>query len=391
MAAEYCHLGIPPSTVIELGNFDHNHHLTFVDSCTYYQIFNMNSQVPFPMSCAPNQERLQLQSEDTTKGAPLPTERNTTQQIPHVPGDPAVSLCHADVHTHLLKHFDTPLLDELYDKLWLVSRRSVTTIDPLHSQMVKGRSIVPTEDPSLHLVWNRSNVYIKPVPTFLFNYEFWETYLQNYNRDQTCNSTHDRASASDRSVAIGFLRSYAFLVPNRLDFALAREMHLIPAEIDWIEWSKFISHFRHIQDNLVAKRYHYGQLRLSRLHWVVRISCPEQASTRWFYAIPYWSITEFVAQATLPLLFVFASVSVCLSSMQVALSVPVDDLWYIASNETALRGLSRVFWVFSVAVVLLGGIVWVLFLGIPLIVLIWQVFWGFQNREKGRRLLSSPA
>ena len=36
----------------------------------------------------------------------------------------------------------------------------------------------------------------------------------------------------DRSVAIRFMRSYAYLVQHHLDFILAREHHLIPGDFD---------------------------------------------------------------------------------------------------------------------------------------------------------------
>jgi hypothetical protein len=84
-------------------------------------------------------------------------------------------------------------------------------------------------------------------------------------------------------------------------------------------WSKFIGNFRTLGDDQVAKSYHYGQLRLSRVNWVVRLFRPPPASTGWFYEITYWSITQYVAQATIALVFGFASASLALTSMHVAL------------------------------------------------------------------------
>jgi len=44
------------------------------------------------------------------------------------------------------------------------------------------------------------------------------------------------------SIAVRFLRSYAFLVRHYLDFILAKEFRLIPDDVDWIKWSNFINH-----------------------------------------------------------------------------------------------------------------------------------------------------
>jgi hypothetical protein len=47
--------------------------------------------------------------------------------------------------------------------------------------------------------------------------------------------------------------------------------------------------------------------------------------------------------------------------------------------------MSRAYWIFSIGVLLLLGVVWMLLLGIPLVVLVWQLSWGFPKREKEAR------
>ncbi|ORY72156.1 uncharacterized protein BCR38DRAFT_419092, partial [Pseudomassariella vexata] len=313
------------------------------------------SQAPFPQSCAPNKEL--LKPSDISIPTPTHLHENDAHYIAHIPGDPAVNLLLNEVRDYLSNQLETPLLDELYDHLWLVARKSGQNIDALHRQRVKGRSIVPVEDPRLHLVWGGGKIYIKPIPVFLLNHDFWTMYLHPRMGETSApySQGHSQASTSafDRSVALGFLRSYALLVPHRVDFMLAKESYLIPEDVDWLLWSSFIRHFRDLGDESVAKRYHYGQLRLSRLDWAVRIFRPQHTSTIWFYEIPQWSHTDFVARATLPLLFVFASVSLALSSMQVALSVPGDELWPQGLSESGKRDMQRAFWMFSVVVVLL--------------------------------------
>jgi hypothetical protein len=174
----------------------------------------------------------------------------------------------------------------------------------------------------------------------------------------------------------------AFLVQHHLDFILARESHLIPAEIDWIKWSTFIAKFRRIKDDRVAKRYHYGQLRLSRLNWAVRIFRLQTASTVWFYEISYWSTNLYVERAFGPLILAFACLSLVLSSMQVVLAVPADGLGIERLDSSGLGAMRRAFWVFSITVLLLSGLLWFLLLVIPFSVIGWQLSWGFRNRGR---------
>ena len=87
-------------------------------------------------------------------------------------------------------------------------------------------------------------------------------------------SEHLPAHLFDRKTALGFLRSYAFLIRHPSDLKIAREVGLIPdlesttpnpsPQITWTTWAIFISHFQSIPDSAVSKRYHFGHLRLGR-------------------------------------------------------------------------------------------------------------------------------
>ena len=351
------------------------------------------TSVPFPSSCALNRDILKRPHSANDDDS---SQSESEAKIQYIPGNPGIGLAFSEVSDHLSNELATPLLDELYTHLWLVARKSGHHIDALHTQKVKGRSIIPTEDPRLHLIWNRNTIYIKPIPLCLLNYDFWVRYLpplkpelSSGNASPTLKISEPTSSVFDSSTAIGFMRSYASLVKYPLDFAMAKESYLIPTDIDWIQWSIFINHFRVVGDESVAKRYHYGQLRLSRLNWMVRIFRPKNSGNRWFYENTYWSISEFMERATFPLAFLFASVSIALSSMQVALAVPVDRLWSHYSNDNELQEMNRAFWLFSVAVVLIWLLTWLLLLGIPLVAFCWQVFWGFRHREEKETIDSS--
>jgi len=340
------------------------------------------SEVPFPESCALNTERLAICSTSQQQ------QSSPHEMASYIPGNPSISLDRTEVSSYLSAELETQVLNELYDHLWLVARKSGNSIDALHLQKIRGRTILPCEDPRLHLVWQHGKIYIKPIPVYLLNHEFWSTYLclpSSPEANATKVSVELATLTTNRAVAIGFLRSYAFLINHQLDFLFAKEAHLIPDEWDWINWSKFVNSFRCVDDEQVAKRYHYGQLRLSRLNWVVRLFQPQHANTGWFYEIPHWSITEYITRATIPLLFLFASVSLALSSMQVALSVPADALWFHPPDRTGLSYMSRAFWVFSVAIVVLSAVIWSLLFCIPLVGLLWQLTWGYRKERERRQ------
>ncbi|KAI4193424.1 MAG: hypothetical protein LQ350_008322 [Teloschistes chrysophthalmus] len=318
--------------------------------------------------------------------SPPESSRDPNQPITHVPGEPSTSLTQTAVCDFLTSELSTPLLDELYDGLWLLARKCGKSIDSLHRQKIKAREIVASEDAHLHLVWHYNKIYVKPLPLCLLNYDFWTTYLP-LQVDSTSSEEGTFAIRSvppspvfDRAIALGFMRSYALLVRHHVDFILARESHLFPAKLDWAKWSEFIAHFRKIEDEDVAKRYHYGQLRLSRLNWAVCLFRPSSATTWWFYEIPHWSTAMYVERAVAPLLFGFASSSLVLSSMQILRSVPHEELGFKHLDASSLVKMRQAFWVFSAMILLFSGLVWALLFVIPFSVLIWQLAWGFRNR-----------
>jgi hypothetical protein len=348
--------------------------------------------MPFPRPNALAKQHLSPPSSSgegtSNKPSPSPLNSDSNTPVNHVPGAPGIDLSQDSVCKFLSSELNTPLLDELYNDLWLVARKSGQSIEPLNRQRVKAREIVATEDAYLHLVWQHNIIYVKPMPLCLLNYDFWKIYLplpiENTGSDESISTSQQHLSTPmfDRRVALGFMRSYALLVRHHLDFMLARESHLFPLKLEWEEWSEFIAHFRHIEDEEVANRYHYGQLRLTRLNWAVRLFRPSSARRKLYYELPYWSIGMYVEQAVAPLLFLFASLSLVLSSMQVLLSVPEEGLNLNRVDASSLAVMRRVFWVFSVMVLLLLGLVWVLLFVIPSGGLIRQLAWGFKNRGK---------
>src|SRR5690348_4171589 len=82
-----------------------------------------------------------------------------------------------DAASKLESGLSCAVLDELYPNLDFFTRKSSNNIDPIHKHLQKGRRIVLTEDPNLHLIWNYDIVYIKPLPNYLLSHSFWNQHL----------------------------------------------------------------------------------------------------------------------------------------------------------------------------------------------------------------------
>jgi hypothetical protein len=204
----------------------------------------------------------------------------------------------------------TSKLDDIHQYLWLAGLpRSAR---PLHRQRLMNRTIVITESPDEHLIWHESRIFIKPLPTFLLDHNYWQTHL-------CTNEEWHR-------YACGLVLSYAWLVSYQSDLRIATELHLLPQNVGWESWTAFIEDFlRHVNPHTihqVDRRYQYGELRLTRLNAIYRIT-PAIFSlkhyTRGFMSGPSW-YQAFFARNFGWLVAVFFYVSVILSAMQVGLA-----------------------------------------------------------------------
>lgn len=216
-------------------------------------------------------------------------------------------------------------LDNLHNHLWLAGLPLPAR--PLQRQRMMGREIYVTELPDEHLVWHRTKLLLKPLPEFLLCHIFWVEYL-----------------CSDITLyqsAVGLLLSYVWLIGHESDFILAREAKLIPIEVDWPKWTDFVKDFlQNIDlDSLaqVDRRYHYGELRLSRLNTITRF-LPSMWSydnfIRGYLSTSTWYQAFFERNFSW-LLTTFGFMSVTLSAMQVGLGTqkfsanqPFDKLSY---------------------------------------------------------------
>ncbi|KAK6502734.1 hypothetical protein TWF506_003309 [Arthrobotrys conoides] len=159
-----------------------------------------------------------------------------------------------------------PRLDDIQDHLWLVGRPMPPR--PLHYQVILSRDIVITESMDLHLVWADKRIFIKPVPGYLLDPEFWSTHLM-------CPENMDIQQRQYREelakAARGFLFTYTALIAYESDFRIALESGLISHKITWDYWRKFCRQFvQDFQYSSVNPRFWYGELRLSRLNSIYR-------------------------------------------------------------------------------------------------------------------------
>ncbi len=241
-----------------------------------------------------------------------------------LPGYPRLRLQNTtQVQRFLSKEFDLKDLEEIAPKLWTMSTQSSKNISPLHRQKVKRRNIIVTEDPRMHLIWHYDRIFIKPLPEYLLSYNFWQQYLLN----PSPNFPDDKVRVMVRKAALGYLRTYTYLIRYESDFRIATsiDLSLVPPRVTWQEFCDFSSSFEDIPDSEVAERYSYGEIRLSRLNFYAKFFMRKSNFQR-----VNAQYGQYFAQFYGPLLFVFGILSVLLSAMQVEMAVEAlttDNQW----------------------------------------------------------------
>ncbi|KAI0862793.1 hypothetical protein F4860DRAFT_502297 [Xylaria cubensis] len=247
----------------------------------------------------------------------------------------------------LVAELNCELLEALYPHLDLIARKSSSHIDPLHAHLRKQRTIQITEDGHLHLLWDASTVLIKPLPAYLLNSDFWRFNLA--------------PGSACRLHAFGFIRTYAYLIRHPSDFIIAQKENLIPPttnELCHSEFEAFIQNFRVNSDERVSPRWHFGQIRLTWLNWAVRIFQPMTTTSsrgmfgRFFYTEQYYQTGQFLREFGPPILFMFATLSLILSAMQVVLAARADDPWTKFALVSAWFSVATIIALISVFLVL---------------------------------------
>jgi hypothetical protein len=153
------------------------------------------------------------------------------------------------------KELELQRLDKVVGWLWIVGRPIPPR--PLHHQLLLGREIFITERMDMHLVWTRDRIFLKPIPRFLLEPCFWTNYL-SHSKDCEClhsgeytyssGSTQQCARQKLWRSALGFLFS-------------------------WQGWRTLVEQLR--TESIYQRinpRFIYGELRLSRLNKIYRLS-----------------------------------------------------------------------------------------------------------------------
>lgn len=280
----------------------------------------MLTKPPFP-------RHVQLCHELDCDGSSL-TKEGVGMSTKTLPGHPLIQVSKfADVIACLEKECCAPDLEMVAPHLWVMSTQSSANISPLHKQRIKGREIMITEDPRLHLVWIHNRVFIKPIPRYLLSYDFWDFFLASGNP-----SSKDHIQVIAKAV-LGYLRSYRYLIQHETDLIIAQQdsLRLIPSEVDWTRLCTFLSCLEDIGDMDVSGRYQYGELRLSRLN----LYAPFFFRKFYFEQI-YGQYSDIFERFYSSVLFIFAIVSTSLNALQVEMAVEqVTDrhwvtLWWVS-------------------------------------------------------------
>ncbi|KAK4248431.1 hypothetical protein C7999DRAFT_40305 [Corynascus novoguineensis] len=156
-----------------------------------------------------------------------------------------------------------------------------------------------------------------------------------------------------------------------------------PEELTYSSFAAFIRPFSRVEDVDVSLRWHFGQLRLSRLNWAVRLLQPRAARKkgflhRLFYEKQFWQTGQFLNEFGAPLLFVFAALSLILSAMQVVLAAKFRD------EKGSWRAFEEVSAWFAVLVIIVLVAIFVA-LGIAIVgIWIWQFQFGYRWWKNSR-------
>lgn len=224
-----------------------------------------------------------------------------------------------DIIDYLKIDLDLSRLDKIHNCLWLAGRPH--TARPLHRQLMMAREVIITEQFGLHLVWRGYRMFLKPLPAYLLDYDFWKAYLVRQETD----IERKKQAAILHSSACGLIMSYIWLIRHRSDMKIAQDKSLVP-NMKWEQWRKFTKTFlaRIGPTTLerVNRRFHHGELRAGRLNLIYRFYTPIFSLRNCLrgYTVGYDRHGLFFQENFGWLIMVFAVLPVLLSAMQTGLT-----------------------------------------------------------------------
>ena len=115
------------------------------------------------------------------------------------------------IQTYLEWELTVPRLNEIHGNLWLAGRPM--SARPLHRQAMLGRDLVITEQVDLHMVRQGTRIFVKSMPDFHLEHEFWKHHICRDTNLYEC--------------GCGFLLSYVWLVCSKSYLRMAHDAGLL--------------------------------------------------------------------------------------------------------------------------------------------------------------------
>ena len=157
-------------------------------------------------------------------------------------------------------------------------------------QRALNREIIVHEQMDLYLVWQDERIYLKPIPKYLLDKEFWEAFL---DCDKNCASItlggHPGNKYEEppqemaylniyeryklRKYAIGFMLSYVSLIPYKSNLRVAKNLGLVPEDLGWDSWRAQVKELLASKEiDNANPRFQYGEHRADPLNTIYRIT-----------------------------------------------------------------------------------------------------------------------
>lgn len=270
--------------------------------------------------------------------------------------------------TFLQHDLDLSNINSIHKHLWFAGLPQPPR--SLHRQLQVGRTITVAEAADMHLLWHRSQIYLKPLPDFLLCHHVWSNYI-----------CPDPALYQS---AIGLLLSYISLIAHPSDHRIATEHGLLNSNITWQQWTNFTKALVSgaILRPTVPKnpRFFFGELRLGRIILICRfcsVGKRQPRSLLRYYSYESDTYTSYFRKNLDWLLPLFIYITIVLTAMQVGLGTTH------LNGKKAFQDASWGFTVFSI----IGPLAIVSAVALHTVVLI-VVNYTFTKTKKGKPALN---
>jgi hypothetical protein len=289
--------------------------------------FAFSSQLNHSLDYCPRERTLRLVNSSNNLSGSRPNR---------LPGSPHVELSDT---AGILKQTHVDVTTEDFNKFARKNRNKISfNSDPISSltkNIVLGRQIVISEDVGLHCIWDDDRIFFKPIPYYLLSYGFWSWLLradleskeigdyrngQDESKEIKASPTHLEERENIITSACGLLRTYTHIIRYRSDFDIAARAGLVPIDATFEDLILFLEPFKDLPDSMISDRWCYGEIQLQTLNMVSFFT-----RLKPYHRLHRNRYNAFFLRYYGPTLFVFATFSVALSAMQVALAVRAGE------------------------------------------------------------------